>query len=140
MRALVMFDATKQTARIVQGVVKGLTEAGFDVETHEATDRSDRRIPLTNYDLVCVGSSVTSWAGGQLSPAIDVTLRQSSHLEGKPAAVFVVPRILGTAKALKRLMGLLERQGAMVQDFAALRSEQEAVAYGRRLDTLIRAK
>src|SRR5690625_4031374 len=140
MRALVIFDPAKQTERIAKSVVKGLSEVGFDVETLEANERQGGRIPLSNYDLVCVGSAVTSFFGGQLTAEIDATLRHTSHLEGKSVAVFVVPRIFGTGKALKRLMGLLERQGALVQDFASLRSLQEATSFGRRLKALADVK
>lgn len=140
MRALVMFDAAKQTERIAGGVARGLSEVGFEVETMEATNQQSGRIPMGGYDLVCVGSAVTSFFGGQLSPEIDMALRQSSRLEGKSVAVFVVPQIFGTGKALKRLMASLERQGAMVQDFASLRSPQEGAAFGRRLEALLTRK
>lgn len=136
MRAIVLFDPANKMERVAMGVVEGLKQVGFDVDVRKASEQANERVSLAPYHLVCVGAPIVSFFGGQLGSDIDMAIRQCSRIEGKPAAVFVAPRLFGTGKGLKRLMAMLERQGAIVQDFAPVRSHQEAVAFGRRLDVL----
>lgn len=138
MRAIVIYDATKSMSRVTEAIADALRASDVAVDLHEAT--TDQRGPfsLAAYDLICVGSSVTSFFGGQISDVVQQTLRLASRLEGKPVAAYVTPSLFGASRALKRLMAALEQQGALVQDFAALRSAQEATAFGKRLAALLR--
>lgn len=137
MRAIVIFGGSRRLGRLADGVATGLREVGFDVTLHEAEERPRSVVPVASYDLVCVGASVTSMFGGSITPAVEATLAQCSRIEGKPVGAFVEPRLLGATKALRRLMAELERQGAWVQDFASIRSVNDAVVFGRRLQSLV---
>lgn len=135
-RAIVIYAGSGRVARLAESIAEAMRAGEFDVTMRAAEARPQGVIPLASYDVVCVGASVTSLFGGRLPDSIDATLRQCSRIEGKPVGAFVLPGILGTGKALKQLMGILERQGALVQDFAAIRHKDEALAFGRRLQTL----
>lgn len=137
MRAIVIHDGTKRTAQLAEAIAAGLGEASIQAELRVAEEHPSGPLSVAPYDLVCVGSSIISFFGGRISEAVDATLRQCSRMEGKTVAAFVAPRLFGTTKALRRLMEALERQGAIVRDFSSPRSRGEAVAFGRRLESLL---
>lgn len=118
-------------------VAQGLEQAAFRVDLKEA-DASGGPIAAGSYDVICVGSPVLGFWGGQVALDIDSSIKRCVRLEGKQAAVFVKPKAFGTGKSLRKLMGLLESQGALVQDFAALRGAHDARAFGLRLENLVR--
>jgi Flavodoxin len=136
-RALVLYSKVGGLESLAAEVAEGLKEANFQVELREAEEHG-APIPAGQFDVVCVGSPVLGFWGGQIAPDLDAALRRITRLEGKQTAAFVKPKALGTTKSLRNLMGLLEKQGALVQDFAALRGAAEARAFGRRLQNLVR--
>lgn len=140
MRAIVIYDPGKRLTELAEGIAAGLREGAFTVELREAAEHPDGTLPLASYALVCVGSSVSTVFGGKISSSVEATVRQCSRMEGKPVAAFVAPNAFGAGKALKRLMAALERQGAMVQDFGTVRNKAEAIAFGRRLQAVVRGK
>lgn len=139
MKALVLYSKSGDVKGLAEAVAKGLEEAAFRVDLKEADDRG-MPIAAAGYDIVCVGSPVIGFWGGQVAADVDASIKRCTRLEGKQAAVFVKAKAFGTGKSLRKLMGLLERQGALVQDFAALRGAQEARAFGLRLESLVRKK
>lgn len=136
MRALIIYSSTPKLAALAKAVAQGLREASVDVQLMEARQGSDT-IVTAPYDLVLVGSPVLGFFGGRFAGDVDASVKRCSRLEGKQAAVFVSGGLFGVGKALRRLMGLLERQGAWVQDFASLSSQSDASAFGRRLKRLL---
>lgn len=120
-------------------VAQGLEQASFRVDLKEAEDRGTP-IAAAGYDVVCVGSPVIGFWGGQIAMDVDASIKRCTRLEGKQAAAFVKSKAFGSGKSLRRLMALLEGQGALVQDFAALRSASDAKAFGLRLENLVRKK
>ncbi len=140
MRALVIYDPTKRVSQLAEGIAEGLREGALTVELLAASERPDGVIPVASYSLICAGSATTGPFSGKLNAPVEATLNRCSRMEGKPAGAFVVPGIVGAGKALKRLMGAMERQGAMVQDFADVRTREDALQFGRRLQALVRGK
>lgn len=137
MRALILYSGTPKITALARSVAEGLREASFDIQLLEASTGSDS-IVAAPYDLVCVGSPVKGLFGGQIAGDVDASIKRCSRLEGKHAAAFVTGGLFGVGKSLRRLMGLLERQGAWVQDFAALKGAKDAAAFGRRLEGVVR--
>ncbi|MCK9223166.1 MAG: DNA-binding response regulator [Limnochordia bacterium] len=88
------------------------------------------------YDLVCIGSPVRGLFGGRIAPDVVNLISRCNGIEGKRCAVFVTKKLFGTNKALQQMMALLEKQGALVQDFDVL-SCQGAEEFGRRLLNLL---
>lgn len=124
-------------AELAGAVAEGLRAASFQVEL-KAADEGTGPIPVAPFDVVCVGSPVLGLFGGGYAPDVDTALRRCTRMEGKRAAVFVKPKLFGTGKALRRLMGRLEREGAWVQDFAAVSGRRDAERFGRRLEALVK--
>lgn len=140
MRALIVYAADKRLESLAKGVERGLAQAGFKVDLRAAERSGSTPISVAAYDVVCVGSPVLGFWGGQVAQEVDATLKRCTRLEGKQAAAFVTPKLIGAGKALRRLMGLLERQGAWVQDFAVIGREAEGEAFGRRLEGLMHSR
>lgn len=137
MKGLVIYSRSSGLAELAGAVAKGLRAAAFQVELR-AADEGSGPISAAPFDVICVGSPVLGFFSGGLAADIDLALKRCTRLEGKRAAVFVKPKLFGTTKALRRLMGLLEREGAWVQDFAALRGLDEAERFGQRLEGLVK--
>ncbi|HEX6970948.1 MAG TPA: hypothetical protein VF234_01865 [Limnochordia bacterium] len=132
MRALVLYSSAGRLLPLAQGLAAGLQAAGYRTDLIEASARSGP-IPVFGYDLVCVGSAVAGQFGGRVADDVGEALKRCSRLEGKAAAAFVRRRLVGSTRTLKRLMALMEEQGAQVRDFAALSDARAAERFGHRL-------
>ncbi len=132
-RALVLYSAQGDLEGLARAVVAGLEKAGFRAEAVRADARSGGPIAVGLFDLICVGSPVIGTFGGQVAGDLGDVVRRMTRAEGKQAAAFVRPRLFGTTAALRRLMHLMEEQGLVIRDFAALRSVRDAQAFGQRL-------
>lgn len=133
MRALILYGSQGGLSPLAKGVAAGLEAAGYRAELVEAASRSSAPLQVFGYDLICVGSAVRGRFGGQVAEEIGDALQRCTRLEGKSAAAFVRRRWLGSTRALRQLMELMEGQGAQVRDFAALADPKAAERFGRRL-------
>lgn len=138
MNALILYSAQGSLGDIAEGLKAGLTRTGFKVQLKQAESSGSAPIIVSQYDLVCVGSPVLGTFGGQVAADIDATIKRISRLEGKVTVAFVKPKLFGSRKALTRLMGMLEHQGAWVQDFSQLRGRADAENFGLTLDRIVR--
>lgn len=136
MRAMILYSKDGRVPDLAQSLTKGLEKQGYQVQLKEAESKGTAVIPCGIYDLVVVGSPVQGIFGGKVSLDIDLTLKRCSRLEGKTTAAFVQPKIFGTGKSLRYLMGLLESQGAIVRDFASLTSDAEVQRFAKNLAAL----
>jgi len=139
-RALIIYSKRGGIEPLAKAIASSLSEHAVRVDLQEADERTGGPVSAAPYDVICVGSPVLGFWRGEVAADVDATIKRFTRLEGRQAAAFVKPAIFGTGKALRRLMGILERQGAMVQDFAAIRGLAEARAFSRRLENLIRKK
>lgn len=138
MTAVIIYSESGNLLQIVRGIEEGLKEAGFRVQLREAKKDQSEPVVVASYDLVVVGSPVVGGFGGHVSSDIDMTLRRISRMDGKTTVAFVKSKLFGARKSLTRLMGLLERQGAWVQDFDTLSHKQDGVNFGRRMGDIVR--
>jgi menaquinone-dependent protoporphyrinogen IX oxidase len=136
MRALILYSSTGRMAAVAQGLARGLQSIGFTVQLLEAGQSQGSPVPVGQYDLVCVGSPAVGPLGGQIATDIENTMKRATRMEGKTCAAFVRSKLFGSAKSLRKLMAIMEQQGAWVQDFAALSSPGEAEKFGKRLKTI----
>ncbi|MGE5577654.1 MAG: flavodoxin family protein [Syntrophothermus sp.] len=132
MRAAIIAGGSQKVSVLAKAVARGLEKAGYQVEILEAVAQQTPK-SMAPYDLVCVGSPVLGAIGGRIAPEVAEFVARCTRLEGKRAAAFVPIAPLGTAKSIRALMGELEKQGAHVVDFQALKGESEAEVFGLRL-------
>lgn len=135
-RALVLYSREGRVPGLAQALAQELGTHGYQVQLMEAEEKGTGPITCGVYDLVVAGSPVKGIFGGKVATDIELSLRRCSRLEGKTSAAFVQPGIFGSAKALRLLMGQLERHGAIVRDFATLSSDSEVRSFAERLVAL----
>ncbi len=133
MRVIIIYsDESKSMEAIVQAMGSSIQAMGHEVQQVKA-EKSARIESLFLYDLVYVGSPVLGFWGGKFSEPLASYLKKCSGLEGKKIAVFVIPKLLGVSKALKRIMKLLEEKGSIVIAFQSIKNLSEARDFGKRL-------
>ena len=132
MRALIVYSKEGHVQELAKGLSEVLKRGSCQVQLLEA-DAKEAPISGAPYDLVIFGSPTLGLLGGKIAEDLTATSTRLTRLEGKNAAAFVTSKLFGTAKSLKAVMSLLEKQGAMVQDFAALQSPSDVEHFGARL-------
>jgi len=133
LRVIIIYSGeSKSMEAIVQAMGSSIQAMGHEVQQVKA-EKSARIESLFLYDLVYVGSPVLGFWGGKFSEPLASYLKKCSGLEGKKIAVFVIPKLLGVSKALKRIMKLLEEKGSIVIAFQSIKNLSEARDFGKRL-------
>ncbi|MGI6567799.1 MAG: hypothetical protein GX341_08295 [Firmicutes bacterium] len=133
MRALIVYSKEGHVQELAKGLSEVLKRGSCQVQLLEADAKEASPISGAPYDLVIFGSPTLGFLGGKIAEDLTATSTRLTRLEGKNAAAFVTSKLFGTAKSLKAVMSLLEKQGAMVQDFAALQSPSDVEHFGARL-------
>ena len=131
MRALVIYStATAVIQKAARELAAALEANNWQVQLlpPEGSDP----INVIPYDLVCVGSPVVGFFGGKVAADIAEAISRFNRLDGKRTIAFETPKLIGTEKSLRNLMELLERQGANVFDFLAIRNKADAQTLAQR--------
>lgn len=138
MRANIIYSQIGKIPAFAELLASALERAGnVSVTLTKAEVAGSKPIPCAGFDLVIVGGPSLGFLGGKLPADLPATLTRCTRLDGKTAAAFVNSKVLGTAKSLKAVMALLEKQGAMVEDFAAIGSGQDAEQFASRLVAML---
>ena len=133
MRALIVYSKEGRLGELATGLSDVLRTGNCQVQLMEAEPRASTPISGAAYDLIILGSPTLGVFGGKIANDLVATSGRLTRVEGKTAAAFVSAKLFGAGKSLKAVMALLEQQGAMVEDFAALQSQQDIEAFGERL-------
>lgn len=137
MRALIVYSKQGNVEQLAKGLSDVLKKGNCQVQLMEADANGAGPISGAPYDLVILGSPTLGFFGGKIGDDLVAVSSRLTRLEGKTAAAFVTSKLFGTAKSLKAVMALLEKQGAMVQDFAALQGQADVERFGQRLLKLL---
>ncbi len=132
MRALIIYSASGRLDPLVTGLKQGLESVDINVQLQEADRSQSQPIAVSQYDLIFVGSPIVGVFGGKIAEDVQNMLTHVSRMEGKRCIAFVKPLLFGTGKGLRTLMSAMEKQGAIVVDFASLTSPREAQQLGKR--------
>ncbi len=137
MRVNIIFSGTGSIPALAKAVADALGKHGSVVTLTQAEVNGSRPIPCSSYDLVILGCPTLGFLGGKLPDDLVATMPRCTRLDGRTAAAFVNSRLLGSTKSLKATMGLLEKQGAIVEDFAAIGAGSEIQDFVTRLVQLM---
>jgi len=130
LRALIIYSgSTARMKAIVQAISSAIRKGGNDVD-EVRVGRGESITSLYVYDLVYIGSPVLGFWGGKFPQSLASYIKSCSGLEGKKAAAFVTPRIIGTTRTLRRIMKTLEEKGSIVMAFRTIKSLSEARYFG----------
>jgi len=123
--AFVYTNKDRGLVEITRFMVGLFEKAGCTVKTIEV-ESTTSPVNFRPFDLVLVGSHVTSAWGGRISPEVTNFLQGVSGMEGKRSVAYIRPGLFGKDKALRRLMSQMESTGAFVVDFEVVGNESEA--------------
>lgn len=135
-RVLIMHSDDAKIEKSVVALQRALEQDGAKVDLISPQVAGSSPVSAAPYGLVCVVTGYTGWWKPQISAEMDKLLKRTMRLEGKKGAAFVLAGLLGSAKALRVLMGHMERQGVIVEDFGTVGSEREMMTIAKRLSRL----
>ncbi|MFW5991586.1 MAG: flavodoxin family protein [Halanaerobiaceae bacterium] len=131
-KILVIHSTEGKIPEISSGIAQGASARGHQVDVISTKDQG-KVISFFPYDLILLGSPARGFIRGKIASDIRPFLSQCKRTAGKKAIAFITPSYFATNKALKILMGELERLGCFVNDFATLRSKSDGKDYGQNL-------
>jgi len=74
---------------------------------------------ISSSDFILIGSTVGFWSGA-IPESLAGFIKKCKTLEGKRVAIFVEKVLVGSDKAIKKIMKIVEAQGAFVLDFEVI--------------------
>ncbi|MFW5981947.1 MAG: DNA-binding response regulator [Halanaerobiaceae bacterium] len=131
-KVLIIYSEEGKLKEIAEGVEEGLQNNGYQADIISAKEQG-RPVSFFPYDLVLVGSPGKGFIKGSIASDIPAFLKQCKRTAGQEAVAIVTPSGLATNKALKALMGELEKMGCFVNNFKTIKNKKEAVAFGESL-------
>lgn len=137
MRVLIMHTDNAKLQDSVGVLQKALEQESVKVDLVSPSGAGGSPVSTAPYSLVCVATEYTGWWKPQVPVEMDNLLKRATRLQGKKGVALVQPGPLGSGKALRVLMALMERQGIMVEDFDTLGGEKEIRSIAKRLKRLL---
>jgi flavorubredoxin len=134
MRVAVVFFIGKNRQRlrdIAEALATGIESQGHQVDLIDG-DR-DVNKKLTAYQYIAFGTEAISAIGGKIPKKISQFLAESGVVNGKRSFAFVLKSLLGTQKAVLRLMKCMEHEGMYLKNSQILNSREEAEVIGKKL-------
>jgi len=131
-KVLIIYSKEGDTKDIAEGIAEGAKQNGYKVDLQD-TENTGKPISFFPYDLVIAGAPTKGIFRGKIPSDLPRFLQECKRTGGQDAMAFVTPRFFATNKALKLVMGELERLGCIVKDFRTIKNRKEAVKFGKAL-------
>ena len=131
-KILIIYSKEGDIKDIAEGIAEGAKENGYQVELKD-TEIDGRPVSFFPYDLVIAGAPTQGIFRGKIPSDLSSFLKECKRTGGQDAMAFVTPRFFATSKALKLVMGELEKLGCIVKDFRSIKNRKEAVNFGKAL-------
>jgi menaquinone-dependent protoporphyrinogen IX oxidase len=130
--ALVFFSIEKRIKiqSIVRSLAKGIESQGHQVDVIDGNVDAGKK--LTIYGYVGMVSECDGFFG-KIPNKVSRFLKDAGNLIGKHSAAFVLKNILGSEKALVRLMKDMEKEGMYLMYSDIFKIAEEAEESGRML-------
>jgi len=122
----------RKLENIAKALGKTLEHGGHRVD-YLHISRNDRPPNVRNYDVVYLGSITEGTFGGKIPGKVSDFIKQCRGFQNSKTATFIVKRIFGNNKGMKRMMALLESMGSRVTDFQIIGGKADIEALGNRL-------
>lgn len=131
-KILIIYSKEGDIKDIAEGIAEGAREEGYQVELKD-TEIDGRPVSFFPYDLVIAGAPTQGIFRGKIPSDLSSFLKECKRTGGQDAMAFVTPRFFATNKALKLVMGELEKLGCIVKDFRKIKNRKEAVQFGKKI-------
>jgi hypothetical protein len=133
MRVAVVFFPLSQKIRLqslVRSLSKGIESQGNQVDVIDG--KIDLGKKLTIYRYICILTESTGFFG-QIPGMVSHFLKDAGNLIGKRCSAFVLKSILGSEKAIVRLMKIMEKEGMYLTYSDKLKIPEYAEDIGKQL-------
>ncbi|MFP4662059.1 MAG: flavodoxin family protein [Halanaerobiales bacterium] len=131
-KILIIHSTEGNLPEVARGIAEGASKKGNQVDV-VSTAEQGKVVTFFPYDLILVGSPAKGIIKGKIAGDIRPFLSQCKRTSGKEAVAFVTPSGFATDKALKVLMGELEKLGCFVNNFKTVKNKSQAVSFGEKL-------
>jgi hypothetical protein len=134
MRVAVVFFPINQKLKlteIAKAFVRGVESQGHQVDIINGMVDVGKKLTIYNYINLC---SEVDGIMGKIPEKVSFFLKDAGNLIGKKSSAFVLKNILGTEKALLRLMKKMEQEGMYILNSNILAKVDEAEEIGKRLN------
>jgi len=131
MRVAVVFAPARggdSLAAMAQSMARALSAKGWSADLTEAKAGEAHR--LTGYDYVIVGTEPVGLRG-KIPRRLSDFLAQARTLQGTRSMAFVRKGAVASARALKRLMAVMESEGMIVNFAEVIAGVEDAAAAAR---------
>ncbi len=133
MKVAIMYSPQHQKLELAARTLgRKLESSGHRVE-YLPIAKTDRPKSVRSYDFVYLGSVAEGTFGGKIPVEVSEYIKQCRGFEHTKSGAFMLKRLMGNSKGLRRLMGVLESTGSMVMDFQLIGSHTDAEALAKRL-------
>lgn len=137
MRVAIIHSSDNKSMGIAKGLEQALSKENCRADLLSTSSSSSTPLSTSPYQLICVVSGFSGLFKPRMPIEVDSALKRCTRLEGKKG-VAVVPAGFGSVKALRVLMGMLEKQGVIVEDFAAVKAGADIPNLASRLRKLLK--
>jgi hypothetical protein len=134
MRVAVVFfgeNRRDKLLRLSQSLGKGLESQGHQVDVIDGT--RDVNTKLMIYKYIAIGTEPISMFGGKIPDAVTSYLSRAGLVQGKRCFAFMLKTLIGSTKALLRLMKTMEGEGMLLKFSEIIQSDLAAEEIGKRL-------
>ena len=138
MRVAILFFPIKQSEKI-QKISKSLAQ-GIETQGHQVdiiNGSKDVNTRLSIYQYVILGAEVPELFNTKPPESIGHYLKNAGMVAGKRSFAFILPKLLGAEKSLRRLMSIMEGEGMFIKFSKILGDEQLATEIGKKLTIVI---
>ncbi|MDR2021396.1 MAG: hypothetical protein LBQ14_11605 [Treponema sp.] len=126
--AVINATGNQETPEYVKALAGGMESMGHRVDIIDARSGDGRVLP--GYEYIAAAAE-GSFFGGKIPPALGVLLAGAGSLMGKKSAAFIRNNGPFTAKALARIMAVMEKEGMCVNWSDSIRNSAHAEALGK---------
>ena len=137
MRVAVVFFPLNQKIKftdLVKAFIRGIESNGHQVDLFNGMVAVGKRLTIYNYIILC---SEVDGLFGKIPGKVDLFLKDAGNLIGKKCSAFVLKNILGTEKALLRLMKKMEQEGMYILNSNVFVKPDDAEEIGKKLNIQI---
>ena len=116
---------------VSRALAKGIEAQGHQVDVIDGS--RDVNSKLTMYRYIAVGSEPASFVSAKIAAGLGRFLGQAGMVGGKRSFGFVLKKGLGSQRALRNLMKVMESEGMFLRFSEVLSSPEDAEEIGKRL-------
>jgi menaquinone-dependent protoporphyrinogen IX oxidase len=133
MRVAVVFFAPhdgSQIGKMAAALAEGIRSQGHEVDLIDGMTEQNKKLII--YQYITIGTEQKSFFG-KIHEKIGHFLASQGTVQGKKAFAFVLKKLIGSEKALLRLMSAMEKEGMIVKSSEIFTTPDQPTITGKSL-------